>query len=302
MGGYLDQGEIAMLGKCYRPPFVGIIAFVTVILAQPLGHALFVMMKGVLGSPDEAAFLPSFLCGLVGFVLVWIGLKKQETAATWLGFVGAILIWTGWFEYTWELFAHLLNVQTLYTASGELAMSPGAQVIQASGIVMFAVTVLLYFNRDTRCTAFKWLHRNAHMDPGKAAPGKDRDYARITALETIFVIWFIYVLNLTLYDERVLGAQHPVTYAVFFGFLVWAIYLNTRLIKYARMAPAVRYAIPTTIITWLDIEVLSRWGILNEFWVMPGEYVMEMSLVVAAFVIAGIAIYLTPERGEENAP
>lgn len=289
-----------MLGKFYRPPFVGIIAFVTVIMAQPLGHTLFVLLKGVLGSPDEASFTASFLCGLVGFAFVWVGLKKQETAATWLGFVGGILIWTGWFEYTWELFAHLLNVQPLYGPNGDLAMSPGLQIIQASGILMFAVTVLLYFNRETRCTAFKWLHRNAHMNPGKAGAGKDRDYARITALETIFVIWFIYVINLTLYDERILGIDHPVTYAVFFGFLIWAIYLNTRLIKYARMAPAVRYAIPTTVITWLDIEVLSRWGILKEFWLMPAEYALEMSLVVAAFIVAGIAIYLTPERGDEK--
>lgn len=289
-----------MLGKYYRPPFVGIIAFVTVIMAQPIGHALFVMMKDLFGSAEETSFWASFLCGLIGFGMVWIGLKKKETAATWLGFVGAILIWTGWFEYSWELFAHLLNVQTLYTANGDLAMSPGLQVIQASGIVMFATTLLLYFNRETRCTAFKWIHRNVHMDPGKASPAKDRDYARITALETIFVIWFIYVINLTLYDERILGAQHPVTYAVFFGFLVWAVYLNTRLIKYARMAPAVRYAIPTTIITWLDIEVLSRWGILDEFWLYPADYAFEMGLVVVAFIIAGVAIYLTPERGEEK--
>ena len=288
-----------MLGKYYRPPFVGIIAFVTVIMAQPLGHTLFVMMKDLFGSAEETSFSASFVCGLIGFVLVWIGLKKQETAATWLGFVGAILIWTGWFEFTWEFFAHLLNVQPLYTSSGELAMSPGLQIIQASGILMFATTLLLYFNRETRCTAFKWIHKHGHMDPGKAGPGKGRDYARITALETIFVIWFIYVINLTLYDERILGAQHPVTYAVFFGFLIWAVYLNTRLIKYARMAPAVRYAIPTTIITWLDIEVLSRWGILDEFWLQPAEYALEMGLVVAAFIIAGIAIYLTPERGEE---
>ncbi len=290
-----------MLGKFYRPPFVGIIAFVTVLMAQPLGHSLFVILQSVMGTPGETNFSASVLCGLAGFALVWIGMKKPETAATWLGFVGGILIWTGWFEYTWEFFAHLLNVQPLYTEDGALAMGPGLQIIQASGIGMFAVTVLLYFNRDTRCTAFKWLHRHAHMDPGKAAPGKDRDYARITALETIFVIWFIYVINLTLYDERILGIEHPVTYATFFGFLIWAVYLNTRLIKYARMAPAVRYAIPTTIITWLDIEVLSRWGILDEFWLKPAEYALEMGLVVGAFIIAGIAIYLTPERGEETA-
>lgn len=291
-----------MLGKFYRPPFVGIIAFITVLMAQPLGHSLFVMLKTLFGSADEMSFPASFICGLVGFVMVWVGLKKKETAATWLGFIGAILIWTGWFEFTWEFFAHLLNVQPIVNATtGELVMSPGLQIIQASGILMFATTLLLYFNRDTRCTAFKWLHRNAHMNPGKAGPGKDRDYARITALETIFVIWFIYVINLTLYDERILGIEHPVTYAVFFGFLVWAVYLNTRLIKYARMAPAVRYAIPTTIITWLDIEVLSRWGILDEFWLKPAEYALEMGLVVGAFIIAGIAIYLTPERGEEKA-
>ena len=290
-----------MLGKYFRPPFVGIIAFISVLLAQPLGHTLFVLMKDLFGSAEETSFWASFICGLIGFVMVWVGLSKKETAATWLGFVGAILIWTGWFEYSWELFAHLLNVQPLYTASGDLAMSPGLQVIQASGIVMLATTLLFYFNRETRCTAFKWIHKHGHMDPGRANPAKDRDYARITALETIFVIWFIYVINLTLYDERVLGAQHPVTYAVFFGFLIWAIYLNTRLIKYARMAPAVRYAIPTTIITWLDVEVLSRWGLLNEFWVYPAEYALEVSLVIGAFIVAGIVIYLTPERGEEKA-
>lgn len=290
-----------MLGKFYRPPFIGIIAFVTVIMAQPLGHSLFVMLKTLFGSADGMSFSASFLCGLVGFAMVWVGLKKKETAATWLGFIGAILIWTGWFEFTWEFFAHLLNVQSIVNeVTGALVMGPGLQIIQASGILMFATTLLLYFNRDTRCTAFKWIHRHGHMNPGKASPGKDRDYARITALETIFVIWFIYVVNLTLYDERILGDEHPVTYATFFGFLIWAVYLNTRLIKYARMAPAVRYAIPTTIITWLDIEVLSRWGILDEFWLKPAEYALEMGLVVAAFVIAGIAIYLTPERGEET--
>ncbi|MDG2319264.1 MAG: hypothetical protein P8L79_03295 [Rhodospirillaceae bacterium] len=290
-----------MLGKFYRPPFIGIIAFVTVIMAQPLGHSLFVMLKTLFGSADGMSFSASFLCGLVGFAMVWVGLKKKETAATWLGFIGAILIWTGWFEFTWEFFAHLLNVQPIVNeVTGALVMGPGLQIIQASGILMFATTLLLYFNRDTRCTAFKWIHRHGHMNPGKASPGKDRDYARITALETIFVIWFIYVVNLTLYDERILGIEHPVTYATFFGFLIWAVYLNTRLIKYARMAPAVRYAIPTTIITWLDIEVLSRWGILDEFWLKPAEYALEMGLVVAAFVIAGIAIYLTPERGEET--
>lgn len=289
-----------MLGKFYRPPFVGVIAFIAVLMGQPLGHTLYVLLKPIFGPADEVSFPASFLCGLVGFILVWVGLKKQETSATWLGFIGAILIWTGWFEFSWELFAHLLNVQPLYTAAGDLAMSPGLQVIQASGIIMLAVTALLYFNRETRCTAFKWLHRKAHMNPGKASSGKDRDYARITALETIFVIWFIYVINLTLYDERILGADHPVTYAVFFGFLIWAIYLNTRLIKYARMAPAVRYAIPTTVITWLCVEVLSRWGILTEFWLMPADYALEMGLVVGAFIVAGIAIYLTPERGEEK--
>jgi len=290
-----------MLGRLYRPPFVGVIAFFTVIMAQPLGHSLYVMLRIVFGSANEISIPASFLCGLIGAVLVWIGLRKQETAATWLGFVGAILIWTGWFEFTWEFFAHLLNVQPITNdVTGELVMSPGLQVIQASGVIMLAITMLLYFNRDTRCTAFKWLHRTVNMNPGKATPSRARDYARITALETIFVIWFIYVVNLTLYDERILGIDHPVTYATFFCFLVWAVYLNVRLIKYVRMAPAVRYAIPTTIITWLDIEVLSRWGLLDEFWLKPVEYALQMGLVVAAFLIAGLAIYLTPERGEET--
>jgi len=289
-----------MYRKFYRPPLVGVIAFVAVILAQPIGHSLFIIMREFTGGSQGSDAFTSFSCGCVGFVLIWIGLKKKETSATWLGFIGAILVWTGWFEFTWEFFAHLLNVQPLYSVGGEVAMSPGLQIIQASGIIMFAFTLLYYFNRETRCTAFKWLHQRVHLDPGQASAAKKRDYARITAIETIVVIWFIYVVNLTLYDERILGVHHPVTYLVFFGFLIWAVYLNSRLIKYARMAPAVRYAIPTTVITWLDIEVLSRWGMLDEFWLKPEEYALEMSLILAAFLVAGIGIYMTPERSQEE--
>jgi len=289
-----------MYRKFYRPPLVGIIAFVTVILAQPIGHSLFIVMRAFAGGSEVSDAFTSFSCGCVGFVLIWMGLKKEESSATWLGFIGAILVWTGWFEFTWEFFAHLFNVQPLYTAGGQVAMSPGLQIIQASGIIMFAFTLLYYLNCETRCSAFRWLHQHSRLGPGQASPAKKRDYARITAIETIVVIWFFYVVNLTLYDERILGSQHPVTYLVFFGFFIWAVYLNSRLIKYGRMAPAVRYAIPTTVITWLDIEVLSRWGMLDEFWLKPEEHALEMGLILAAFIVAGLGIYLTPERPQEE--
>ena len=287
------------MGKLYRPPFVGIFAFVSVLLAQPLGHSLLVLLRALVNSQGQEIGV-SLALGVLGFVLVWVGLRQSETLATWLGFVGGILIWTGWFELTWEFFAQRFGVEPLMGADGKLAMSAGLQMIQASGLVMFAVLLFYYFNRETRCNAFKWLHRHAHMDPGRAGAGKDRDFARITAMETIFVIWFIYVINLTLYDDRLLGVRHPVTYVVFFGFLIWAVYLNTRLIKYARMAPAVRYAIQTTIITWMDIEVLSRWGLLKEVWLQPWNYGVEMGIVLAAFIIAGILVYLTPERAAKG--
>jgi hypothetical protein len=59
-------------------------------------------------------------------------------------------------------------------------------------------------------------------------------------------------------------------------FAIWAAYLIQRLWWFQRMAPAVRYAIPTAIIAYNINEILEKWGKMTEIWVQPQKYAMEI--------------------------
>lgn len=81
--------------------------------------------------------------------------------------------------------------------------------------------------------------------------------------------------------------------------LMWFLYLFVRLLKFQRMAPAVRYAIPTVIVFWNCVEILGRWNFFKEIWIAPQQYALEMMLIFGAFVGVTVLTILTPKR-EEN--
>lgn len=62
------------------------------------------------------------------------------------------------------------------------------------------------------------------------------------------------------------------------------------------MAPALRYAIPTAIIAWNVNEILEKWGHLEEIWVQPQKYAVEISIAVAALVLVIVLAVLSPAR------
>ena len=62
------------------------------------------------------------------------------------------------------------------------------------------------------------------------------------------------------------------------------------------MAPALRYAIPTAIIAWNVNEILEKWGHLDEIWVKPSQYALELSLVTGALVLVVVLAVLSPPR------
>jgi hypothetical protein len=162
--------------------------------------------------------------------------------------------------------------------------------------VMFATLMFFFFNRDTRCNAFMWLHRNLRMKIGEKESGQSRNVAAIVAMETIYVTWFFYIYLLTIYNPDIFGTDHWVTFASCIGFAVWAAYLVQRLWWYQRMAPALRYAIPTAIIAWNVNEILEKWGHLDEIWVKPGQYALELSLVTGALVLVIALAIVSPAR------
>ena len=276
-----------------RKPLVGVLAFIVVLLTMPLGHTVMILMESIFGKDHQ--YTAAILMGILGVYLLLRGIKiNKETQSTWLGFFAGLFIWTGWVEFSYVFFANHLGVQPLIE-NGEIVTKPEYLIMPSSIGVLLASLLFFFFNKETRCHFFKWFHRNLKMNIGKATTGKSRNYATITAMETIYITWFFYIVLLLVYDNSIFGDRHWVTYSVFYGSLVWSLYLFIRLLKFQKMASAVRYAIPTVIIFWNAIEILGRWRFFEEIWIKPGEYAMEMGLIFSSFVVVTILTIMTPE-------
>lgn len=280
--------------KSIKSPFVGILAFIVVLLVMPLGHALMILIEKVFGHSFQ--FPGATALGIFGAVLLWFGARNSdETKATWYGYFGSILLWTGWVEFSFVWSAHHLGIQPLIE-NGEIVTKPEYLILPSSIGLLLASMLYFLFNGRIRCNFFSWLQRNLKLKIHRFPTDKKRNFAIITAMETIYIMWFFYIVLLLIYDKNILGDYHPVTYVVFAGSLVWSLYLFTRLIKFTKMAMAVRYAIPTVIIFWNSVEILGRWGFFKEIWIQPAEYVLEMILIFVAFIIVTILSIVTPKE------
>ena len=280
-----------------RPPFPGLMAFILVFVVQALGHTVMIVMENWFG--EEYVYHSAFLLGSIGAVLLYLGMKHpSEVAGTWMGFWAGTLLWTGWVEFSFVWSANYLNVPDLMDprVPGEIATKAEYLVMMSSVGVLMATLAYFMLNRETKCNLFVWIQRNLKLRTGKPSRGYQRNFAAITALETIYVVWFFYVALLFIYDENILGDHHPVTYGLFFLNTVWAIYLLQRLVRFWKVTTAVRYGIPTAIIAWNSVELAGRWHLFTEFWERPQDFGLEMSLVAAAVVVAALLIVKTPSH------
>jgi hypothetical protein len=217
-------------------------------------------------------------------------------SATWLGFWAGTLLWTGWIEFAFVWAGNYLGVPDLMDPNmpGEIATKAEYLVMMSSIGIMGATLVYFLLNPETKCNFFLYFQRNLKLKTGKPSKGYKRNFAAITALETIYVIWFFYLVLLFAYDESILGDRHPVVYGLFFLNTIWAVYLFQRLMKFWRVTTAIRYGIPTAIIAWNMVELGGRWHLFTEFWERPQEFGLEMSLFAAGIVIAGVLAVKTP--------
>ena len=280
-----------------RPPFPGLMAFILVFVVQALGHTVMIVMENWFG--EEYVYHSAFLLGAVGAVLLYLGMKHpSEVVGTWMGFWAGTLLWTGWVEFSFVWSANYLNVPDLMDprVPGEIATKAEYLVMMSSIGVLMATLAYFMLNRETKCNLFVWIQRNLKLRTGKPSRGYQRNFAAITALETIYVVWFFYVALLFIYDENILGDHHPVTYGLFFLNTVWAIYLLQRLVRFWKVTTAVRYGIPTAIIAWNSVELAGRWHLFTEFWERPQDFGLEMSLVAAAVIVAALLIVKTPSH------
>jgi hypothetical protein len=278
-----------MAGALYKKPIPGLVAFTVAFLSQWLGHSAWAFIRGIF--PDHASEA-SLVVGAVGAGLVWAGLKKPEVPATWMGFVGALLIWVGWFEFTFEFYARLFNVPEWTSPTG-LPIFGGAAILMATMPIMLALFVLYgLYNRQTKCNLIRWVHRNLRFTPGMPTSDNGRSIARITALETIFVTWFCY--EFWLYVGYLTSSN--VIMVVFAAWTAWAAYIFWKLTKIPRVGHAVRYGIPVGIVSWGVAEMPSHFGLYSEIWLKPFDYVVPNAAMLLIF-IAGL-VYVARQPGK----
>ncbi|MCC8173798.1 MAG: hypothetical protein LIO65_05270 [Odoribacter sp.] len=123
--------------------------------------------------------------------------------------------------------------------------------------------------------------------------GKRANSSVVTFLEMNVLLWTSYLLLLFAYDDRLLGDRHPITVFIAFASLVWSAWLFLRLLKIQQIGYAIRYAIPVVIIFWTFVEILGRWNLFKEIWVHPGEYKIEMLIMLSVFILFGIILFTT---------
>lgn len=290
-----------LMSMLYRPPWIGLLAFLIVFVVQALGHTVMIVMEDVFG--HEYVYHSAFAMGALGAVLLYLGMKNSnEVAATWYGFWAGTLLWTGWVEFSFVWSAHYLGVPDLMDKNvpGEIATKAEYLVMMSSLGVLFATLAYFLLNRETKCNFFVWFQRNLRLRTGKPSTAYERNFAAITALETMYVVWFFYLMLLFMYDENILGERHPVTYGIFFLNVIWSVYLFQRLMRFWKVTTAIRYGIPTAIIAWNTVEIMGRWHLFTEFWEKPWEFGLEMSLLAGGIIIAAILAVRTPAHVKEE--
>lgn len=257
----------------------GILAFLIVLFIIPLGHALMVLTEHLM---PAYKFENAILLGILGSLVVMWGIRKSENPlfATLSGFIGGILIWTGWVEFSFVWIAEKLQVQPLIENNEITTKSEYLVMMSSTGLL--AVLMIFMLFSSSKCQLFRWAQSQLSLRLLLKSEHK-RPLAVVTFFETVMIIWTFYIVLLLTYDKNIAGPRHWLTYVVAFGSLFWSIYLARNLFRIQQLDYAIRYAIPTVVIFWNFIEVLGRWNILKEIWIDPFGHWLENSIILAIF-------------------
>lgn len=277
----------------YRKPFPGLVAFSVAFLSQWLGHGAWAFIRGVFGDYHDIA---SLAVGTVGAGLIWVGLKRSEVPATWMGFLGALLVWVGWFEFTFSFYADMFRIPE-YTSPTGLPIFAGAAVLMATMPIMLAL-FLLYglYNRQTKCNLIRWFHRNLKFNPGMPTPDNGRSFARITALETLFVTWFCY--EFWLYVGYMFN--NTIIMVAFVAWTAWAGYIFWKLTRIPRVGHAVRYGIPVGVVAWGVVEMPAHFGLYSEIWLQPFDYAVTNTIMLLLFTVGMVYVARQPLKPHQQ--
>lgn len=279
----------------YRTKFTGVAAFFFVLLLMPLGHAAMILMEHFM--QGTALNWAAFFLGVAGLAVTIVGSKLvRDSAATICGFLGGIMVWTGWIEFCFVYFANRYGIEPVME-NGEIVTKP-EYLLMMSSVGFWGVIMALYiFRLKTGCNFYSWIQKVfgiCRNDCRERNIVLNKSFT--TFMETNMILWTCYLILMFAYDDRFLGDRHPVTIIIAFGCLVWAVWLFLKLVKIRAMGYAVRYAVPTVVIFWNFVEVMGRIGIMDEIWTNPLKYKFEMSMMLVAAIALLIGIVFNKNR------
>lgn len=231
---------------------------------------------------------------IVGFLLILsTRFMKNDGWQSFFGVLGGNSLWIT-FEYGLIYGAERLGVTYAYNGS-----YPEYRIMQWTVGLLIMVFVYLLFQESVRCNFICYLRKKLHLMRGVLATGRIDNYGPRTAFEYIATTWFFYVLLLFAYDEQLFGAHGKFTYGVFYCSFAVSFYLAYKLLNYDKAGPNIRYAIPTVMIFWNDIEILAKWGMLKEPWVHINWPIMFA--IISGFVISSYLIVKDIKARREEA-
>jgi hypothetical protein len=282
-----------------QKPFIGIIAFLVVLLTMPLGHAAVILIETAFGNAYK--FHAALLLGFLGILILIAGITaRKELPATIYGLFAGLFVWTGWIEFAFMYYANRLGIEPL-VINGETVTKPEYLLMPAT-TGLWAVFMSYYLlGSNTGCRFFIWFQKTFKINQLTELPTTPRNTAITTFMEIILLLWSFYLLLLFAYDDIFAGEKHLITWLILFGTLLWSLILFIKLIRKTNLAYAIRYAIPAVIIFWTFIEIMGRWKVFEEIWINPAGHWPEILGMMVVLVILIVFIIFSKSRNNKNA-
>ena len=294
----------APLAAAFRAPWLGPLAFVTVLLWKPVAHTLAVLLHRQV--PGNAGYAAGFAIGLTGAILVWRGLRRDEHTATCLGLAGGLLIWIGWMEYAFVFFAESMRIPWVTLPDGTPALPPQFVLMQGTTVpVLLVLYLMLVANRDTGC------RRRAVAAPPPAPEPRRPDPRHKPPPERRAHHRPLGDLRQLVHVPRARHAQRPAPLRPRAPDPVRRLRAVRRLAGYcivARMPRieslplALRYGVGVVGPAWAAIEIGSYKDFWTEVWIKPAQYPATVTAITLAFAALAALVYRQPASSQPARP
>ncbi len=223
---------------------------------------------------------PFLVATSLGLFLLGLGLLvaskwfEGETKQVLVGLFAGQFLWIGAVEYGLTIASRMLGVAKGLEFSQERIVGRFGEYVLLKhtwGLVLVLAAYLLFLEAS-RCPFFLLFRRHLRLMHGALATGRVDNYAPRVAFQYSAILWTFYVYLLLAYDPRIFGIRSWFTRASFFVFLATSGYLLMRLGSQPSFPAALRYAIGTTVVLWNVVEILAKWNIYREPWLVlqPG--------------------------------